>query len=676
MDRRSLFIDKYGSVFAATFVFAVLLFMVVWQSGAGFGYFDITLLAQGGAALALAAIGATLVILSGGFDLSVGAVISLVNVVVASGVVKGDGPLAFLLVMLLSVAVGALCGLINGACIAYGRLQPIVVTLSTMFILQGVTLLVMDSPGGSVPPVVSTVFMGDLLTDLVPMPIFLVGMALLFWAWAKRTGFGLHLYAVGGSMSSAKAVGVNVQRTLLLTYTAAGAMYGLAGLFISAQTGSGDPLVGNSLLLSVFAAVVIGGTRLGGGRGGPMGSVIGAFVLMIIVNILLIFNISAYYSTIAQGLVLIIAVMLSSLGPESSLRVFVRRFAKRIVAFRNGTLASQRGRSSQSVDVCQNSSVDRIQVSLWMRHRKDIKTSLPALVAFVIVALATAAIMGRDISQWSYWNSLIVLSTFLIILAMGQGAVIFTGGLDLSLPWTISLCAFLFTGLTQGSNEGLLYALIVVLLAGAIIGAANGIMVAVLGISPIVATLATNGILQGIALLYSQGTPSGFPPPVITWVMTGRAFGITPIVYGLVLFVCFAVFLFTRTAFGRHVYATGSNSKAAMLSGVPTNRILVLVYMVSGVCAAAVGVLLTGFSGQASLGMGDDYLLPSIAVIVVGGGLITGGRGHYLGILAGVLLLTALQMLLAGSGLPYAARPIIFGAVLLAAVATLRERHS
>jgi len=103
--------------------------------------------------------------------------------------------------------------------------------------------------------------------------------------------------------------------------------------------------------------------------------------------------------------------------------------------------------------------------------------------------------------------------------------------------------------------------------------------------------------------------------------------------------------------------------------------VLVSVYALSGTCAALVGVLLTGFSGQASLGMGDEYLLPTIALVVVGGGLITGGRGHYLGMLAGVLLLTALQTLLTGSNLPYALRAILYGLVLLGAVIALREKR-
>ncbi|ESX64508.1 hypothetical protein X759_31420 [Mesorhizobium sp. LSHC420B00] len=188
-------------------------------------------------------------------------------------------------------------------------------------------------------------------------------------------------------------------------------------------------------------------------------------------------------------------------------------------------------------------------------------------------------------------------------------------------------------------------------------------------------TLATNGILQGFALLYSQGTPAGFSSPMLRWFMTGKIFAITPVVLFMIAFVVFAVLLLGRTAFGRRVYGIGNSLRAAQLSGIAVGRTLILVYVLSAVCAAIVGIMLTGFSGQASLGMGDDYLLPSIAVVVVGGALITGGRGHYLGMLGGVLLLTALQMLLAGTTLPYATRAILFGLVVLGAVMALRERR-
>jgi ribose transport system permease protein len=158
--------------------------------------------------------------------------------------------------------------------------------------------------------------------------------------------------------------------------------------------------------------------------------------------------------------------------------------------------------------------------------------------------------------------------------------------------------------------------------------------------------------------------------------MTGQVIGITPVVFFVGAFVFAAVILLGRTVFGRRVYAIGNGVRAAQLSGVPVGSTIVKVYMLSGFCSALVGCLLSGFSGQASLGMGDEYLLPSIAVVVVGGALITGGRGRYIGMIGGVLLLTALQTLLAGTMLPYATRAILYGVVVLCAVITLREKNA
>lgn len=127
---------------------------------------------------------------------------------------------------------------------------------------------------------------------------------------------------------------------------------------------------------------------------------------------------------------------------------------------------------------------------------------------------------------------------------------------------------------------------------------------------------------------------------------------------------------------GRKVYAVGNSERAAHLSGVNVGQVLVSVCVLSGICSALVGVLLTGFGGQANLGMGDQYLLPSIAAVVIGGTLITGACGRYIGMIGGVLLLTALQILLAGTTVPPAVRDLIFGNVVLFAVVALRERSA
>lgn len=668
-------LGTYRGLLVAISVFVSLLVLNDVMSPGPMSYFEISFLSSGALTLAIAAAGETLVILSGGFDLSAGAVISLVNVVLAT--YMPDTPGGIILWSCIGVGIGCLAGAFNGFFVAFLRLQPIVVTLSTMFIVQGITLLVMDKPGGIVPYGLSGALAQDAIPEFLPMPLVLIGIIILLWLWLKNTRFGTAVYAIGSDTDAARAQGVRVARVQFMVYVIAGGCYGFAGVFISALTGAGDPLVGNPMLLQVFAAVVVGGTVLGGGRGGIVGSIFGAYILMIVVNILLVLNVSAYYSTIAEGLILFLAVLAASIGRRSHLADTIRSLGRKFSAWRNGLLPAQGGRSAQFLKL-PDPSGSKAQPfklpSFAVRHAEALRYSVPAYVCFLVAVLITELAIGQAIFSWNYYNSLLVLSGFLVILALGQGTVILTGGLDLSIPWTIGLSGILLAGIVNGQDAPLIYALPFVLGVGAMIGVINGVGIALLGLSPIVVTLAMNGILQGVALLYSQGTPAGFSAPLMRWFMTAKVLHTTPVVFLVLAFIGFSVLLLTRTSFGRRVYGLGNGERVAALSGINVPRTIISVYALSGFCAALVGVLLTGFSGQASLGMGDEYLLPSIAVVVVGGTLITGGRGTYLGMVGGVLLLTALQTMLAGTTLPYATRAILFGVVVLGAVIALRDR--
>jgi ribose transport system permease protein len=604
-------------------------------------------------------------------------VISLVNVVLATTL--QDPSLSPLVLVAAGVGIGMLCGAFNGFFIAFLRMQPIVVTLATMFILQGVTLLILERPGGTVAFGLSDLLMGDAIPGVLPKPLLMIFIVLILWAWLKRTNFGLSIYAIGGDIESARAIGIRTQIVQFIVYVLGGGCYGLAGAFVSAQTGTADPLVGNPMLLQIFAAIVVGGTLLGGGRGGPLGTLFGAYILMMIVNILLVLNVSAYYSTVAEGAILILAVLASGIRSNSPMANQLRQFLIRLRAGSAGLLPSQRPQQAQTVRLARaigEKAGRRTQTpGFFARNSEVLRFALPAYVCLVLVIIATALTFGPTAMSGSYFNSLLVLSSFLAVLALGQGTVILAGGLDLSVPWTIAFSGIVLASLVKGSDAALIYALPVALLAGLAVGFVNGIGVVVLGLSPIVMTLATNGILQGLALVYSNGTPDGFASPMLRQFMTDRTFLITPVIIFMAIFITVAVLLLGRTAFGRRVYSIGNGVRVAAFAGVPVDRTLIGVYMLSGLCAAIVGVMLTGFSGQASLGMGDDYMLPSIAVVVIGGALVTGGRGHYLGMLGGALLLTALQTLLVGTTLPYATRTIVFGAVVLVAVMALRERR-
>ena len=664
-------------VLVAVCVFIALLLTTNGLNAYPLSYFDISFLASGGTTTALASMGQTLVILSGGFDLSAGAVVSLVNAVLAASMDPGRIEASVVLWTAVGISVGMAVGAFNGIFIAFLRLQPIVVTLATMFIVQGITLLILDKPGGFISPSLGSVYMGDAIDGLLPASVVLIGVVILLWLWLANTRYGLSLYAIGSDPEAARATGLHSRMVIFVTYVLAGGLYGLAGVFVSAQTGSGDPLVGNSLLLPTFAAVVIGGTRLGGGKGGLVGTAFGAYILIIIINILLSLNVSAYYSTIAESAVLLFAVLAGSLSKKSALAKKLSAFGKYLVARREKILVSQRSKTNRSLKMSHTASGGPVvSPGFWKTHQDNLRFVLPAYVCLLIVFLATEAILGNVFTSLRYWDALLVLSTFLAILALGQGAVIVTGGLDLSVPWVIGLSGIVIAGMVQGENVGLIYALPAVFAIAAFIGLLNGLGIVALGLSPIVVTLAMNGILQGVALIYSDGTPAGFAAPMLRWLMTGEIFGLTPVIPLLFAFVVMGVLLLGRTPFGRRIYAIGNSEEAARLSGVRTDRVLIGVYILSAMCAALVGILLTGFSGQASLGMGDDYMLPSIAVVVVGGALITGGRGLYIGMFGGALLLTAMQTLLAGTTLPFAFRSVFFGLVILAAVISLPKKRS
>ena len=370
----SVLFARHRGLITAVVVF-ILLFVLVNSISAGhLSYFDISFMASGGATLALAAVGETLVILTGGFDLSAGAVISLVNVVLASSMDPASTHASVALWILAGIGVGMATGAFNGVFIAFLGLQPIVVTLATMFIAQGVTLLVMEKPGGFVAGTLGDFYLGDAIPNVLPMPVLLLACVILLWLWLKSTRFGAALYAVGSDAEAARSAGVRVDFTRFLTYVIAGGCYGLAGVFISAQTDSGDPLIGNPLLLSIFTAVVLGGTRLGGGRGGPTGSIIGAYILMSVVNVLLVLNVSAYYSTIAEGAILILAVLASSLSLDSN---SPRSFASLRRASTPGAPVPCRDKLAEAIGSCTANHLPQTRRGAARRRHSGFSTRTP-----------------------------------------------------------------------------------------------------------------------------------------------------------------------------------------------------------------------------------------------------------------------------------------------------------
>ncbi|RYF84184.1 MAG: ABC transporter permease [Comamonadaceae bacterium] len=661
-------------------VFALVFGGLNLALSAPFGYYDISSTLNNTGTLAIAAMGQTLVIIVGGLDLSAGAVISLANCIFVKGVGTASDPATGALWMAIALLAGCIAGAANGFFIAYMRLQPIVVTLANMFVIQGVTLLVQHEPGGSVSPDYTAVFTGDLIAGVLPASLVTLLALLGLWGLLRRTRFGLALYAIGSDEDAARTNGIRSARVKFTAYVIAGGCYAFAGIFLTAQTGSADPLVGSAMLLPIFVAVLLGGTHMGGGRGGCVGTVFGALTLMLIVNLLLVMKVSAYYGTAAEGALLILAVLGNSVAHGSPLwqhvRVAVARWkqwfgSKRARLNAPPPLRLFAAQSQPRID-------SELPSSPWKawgaRNRATLRMILPAYAALLIVLAITAAVLGHRVTPGAYLASVLVLAAMPAVIVLGQGIVILSGGLDMSMPWMVTLAGVMIAGMSQGSDAALLWTVPAVLMIAAAIGAANGIGIAVLGISPIVMTLAMGGILQAAALVYSGGSPVSLVPKALHWMMRGELLGLSPVVWLLAPFVVGATVLLTRTTFGRRLFAVGNGVRAAELSGVPVAGVLIACYAISAVCAACVGLMLSGFGFQATLDMGDAILMPSIAAAVMGGTLITGGRGHYVGMFGGALLLTAMSTLLSGILLPAALRSIIFGGVVLLAVIALRDR--
>ena len=300
-----------GSLFALS-LFLVMFAVYVVKNGVGLRIGLVTAVANKGVLLALVAIAQTMPVLTSGLDLSVGMIFILTNCI-ASAVLNGPPWLvaAGILAVLFS---GAVCGAINGALVVYGRLQPIIATLATGAVYQGLALIVRPVPGGSVEPglagALTTQIFGLIPTTLV----ILLSVVLFVWLPFQLSTTGRGCYAIGSLESAAYMTGVAVRRSRLAAYMLGGLLAALGGLLLTAMTLSGDASAtsGGIYTLSSIAAVVIGGTSLMGGVGGAIGSIFGAFVLREVSDLLFVFDIQPLVQPFIQGLILLGAVSLGA----------------------------------------------------------------------------------------------------------------------------------------------------------------------------------------------------------------------------------------------------------------------------------------------------------------------------------------------------------------------------
>jgi ribose transport system permease protein len=304
--------------------------------------------------------------------------------------------------------------------------------------------------------------------------------------------------------------------------------------------------------------------------------------------------------------------------------------------------------------------------------QRSVRTVL-AVYAFLIVLIFASKAINSSFGSVGFVRTIAVTASFTAIAAFGQFVVILTGGLDLSVPGVISLSGILFTGLANGMNSNIAWALPLVLALGVAIGIVNGAGVAYFRLAPVVMTLAVNVILSGVVLVYTNGTPKGGTPSAIIHLMQGNVGGLPYVVIILLVFTGVAMLVMNKTVFGRDLYALGSNRRVSYLSGLRVNFLTVSAYALSGLTAALTGVMLDGYGNQSYLGMGDPFLLLTLAAVVVGGVSILGGRGLYLGVVGGALILETISTTLSGTSLPEAVKQIVYAVAIIAAVLVARQ---
>ena len=285
------------------------------------------------------------------------------------------------------------------------------------------------------------------------------------------------------------------------------------------------------------------------------------------------------------------------------------------------------------------------------------------LLLLVFVAGIEVARPGTVTPTWI--SNTLLFATPLGILAAGQTLVMLTGGIDLSVAAVATGAAYL---MTTNASQGSVAAVLIGLGLGLLVGLVNGVGIAILRVQPLVMTLGTGLMTQGVMIVYSQKMMGSQPrvPGFIQLLGSGKLGGLVPI--DLVLWVPLAVLMILglgRSGFGRLLYAIGDNREACQLAGIRVWRVLLVDYVFCGLLAALAGLVLVGGTNAADLGLAEVYLLPSVAAVIIGGTSIFGGRGGYAGSIVGALILTVLTSLLTLLDAPEPIKQILYGSIIL-----------
>lgn len=288
------------------------------------------------------------------------------------------------------------------------------------------------------------------------------------------------------------------------------------------------------------------------------------------------------------------------------------------------------------------------------------------LIALVLFAGFSVYMPG--FARLSHIRTVFLESALIGIVALGQTLVVITGGIDLSVAWMMTIGAYMVSNLVNSSNANLVWGIPLMLVVTFGLGAINGFCISCLRVPAIVMTLGMNIILQGALVALTQGSPGQSAPPLLLTLGQKNLLGIPYLVIIWIIMTVVVMLALFKMKYGRKLFAIGNNATVAKYSGIRVDNTIILSYAISGMTAGIAGALLAGKVGSCYLAMGDTYQFQSIAAVAIGGTSMLGGKGNYLGTVAGSLTITILLGILVALNLPFGVQTMAYGLIVLISV--------
>ena len=288
------------------------------------------------------------------------------------------------------------------------------------------------------------------------------------------------------------------------------------------------------------------------------------------------------------------------------------------------------------------------------------------LIALVLFAGFSVYMPG--FASLSHIRTVFLESALIGIVALGQTLVVITGGIDLSVAWMMTIGAYMVSNLVNSSNANLVWGIPLMLVVTFGLGALNGFCISCLRVPAIVMTLGMNIILQGALVALTQGSPGQSAPPLLLTLGQKNLVGIPYLVIIWIVMTVVVMLALFKMKYGRKLFAIGNNATVAKYSGIRVDNTIILSYAISGMTAGIAGALLAGKVGSCYLAMGDTYQFQSIAAVAIGGTSMLGGKGNYLGTVAGSLTITILLGILVALNLPFGVQTMAYGLIVLISV--------